>query len=87
MGIQHHAEEVSCPTCGQLSSGGHGAHTVRAERASTAVYLHQGQLVPMARTGEVLDEVCGCPLSQGTLLRRMKEASERLAATVEKIAD
>jgi transposase len=52
-----------------------------------AVYLHQGQLVPMARTCEVLDEVCGCHLSQGTLLRWVQEASERLAATVEQIAD
>ena len=41
----------------------------------------------MARTCEVLDKVCGCPLSQGTLLRWVQEASERLAATVEQIAD
>src|SRR6266700_2330544 len=41
----------------------------------------------MARTCEVLEEVCGCSLSQGTLLRWVQEASERLAATVEKIAD
>jgi hypothetical protein len=39
-----------------------------------AVYLYQGQLVPMARTCEVLDEVCGCHLSQGTLLRWVQEA-------------
>lgn len=35
----------------------------------------------------MLDEVCGCHLSQGTLLRWVQEASERLATTVEKIAD
>jgi hypothetical protein len=33
-----------------------------------AVYLHQGQLVPMARTCEALEEVCDCHLSQGTRL-------------------
>jgi transposase-like protein len=52
-----------------------------------AVYLQQGQLVPMARTCDLLEEVCGCHLSQGTLLRWVQKASERLQATVEKIAD
>ena len=52
-----------------------------------AVYLHQGQLVPMARTCEALEELCGCHLSQGTLLRWVHEASRRLATTAEKIAD
>ena len=89
---EHQVEEVCCPACGQQSVGTFPAG-VRApvqygpNVQALAVYLHQGQLVPMARTCEVLDEVCGCPLSQGTLLRWVQEASERLAATVEQIAD
>jgi hypothetical protein len=52
-----------------------------------AVYLHQEKWYRWRASACVLDEVCGCHLSQGTLLRWVQEASERLAATVEKIAD
>jgi transposase len=89
---EHQVEEVACPACGQASVGSFPAEvTAPVQYGSNvqalAVYLHQGQLVPMARTCEVLEEVCGCHLSQGTLLRWVQEASERLITTVEKIAD
>jgi len=89
---EHCVEEVLCPACGQPSVGNFPAEVAAAVQygphvQALAVYLHQGQLVPMARTCDLLEEVCGCQLSQGTLLRWVQEASERLAATVEKIAD
>ncbi len=89
---EHQVEEVLCPACGQQNVGSFPAEVTAPVQygqnvQALAVYLHQGQLVPMARTCEVLEEVCGCSLSQGTLLRWVQEASERLAATVEKIAD
>jgi len=89
---EHHVEEVPCPGCGQQNVGSFPMEVTAPVQygpnvQALAVYLHQGQLVPMARTCEVLDEVCGCPLSQGTRLGWVQEASQRLAATVEKIAD
>jgi len=89
---EHQVEEVPCPACGQQNVGSFPAEVTAPVQygqnvQALTVYLHQGQLVPMARTCEVLEEVCGCSLSQGTLLRWVQEASERLAATVEKIAD
>ncbi len=89
---EHQAEEVSCPACGQQTVGRFPEQVTAPVQygpnvQALAVYLHQGQLVPMARTCEVLDEVCGCHLSQGTLLRWVQEASERLVATVEQIAN
>ena len=89
---EHHVEEVPCPACGQHTVGSFPAGVMAPVQygpnvQGLAVYLHQGQLVPMARTCEMLDEVCGCHLSQGTLLRWVQEASERLVTTVEKIAD
>jgi transposase len=89
---EHQVEEVPCPVCGQQNVGSFPAQ-VRApvqygpNVQALAVYLHQGHLVPMARTCEVLQEVCGCHLSQGTLLRWVQEAAERLVTTVEQIAD
>jgi hypothetical protein len=52
-----------------------------------AVYLHQGQLLPTARTCEALAAICGCQISEGTLLEWSELAAERLAPTVERIAD
>ncbi len=89
---EHRVEEVLCPACGQPSVGNFPAEVAAPVQygpnvQALAVYLHQGQLVPMARTCDLLEEVCGCHLSQGTLLRWVQEASGRLQATVEKIAD
>jgi transposase-like protein len=52
-----------------------------------AVYLNQYQLLPEARTGETLLDLLGCPLSDGTVACWVQEAAERLAPTVERIAD
>ena len=90
---EHQVEEVSCPACGQhecgqLSGGGDGPGAVWAERASAGGVSASGAIGahgPHLRSA--CEEVCGCHLSQGTLLRWVQEASERLQATVEKIAD
>ncbi len=89
---EHQAEEVPCPACGQQTVGRFPAQVTAPVQygpniQALALYLHQGQLVPMVRTCEVLDEVCGCHLSQGTLLRWVQEASKRLDTTVEQIAN
>lgn len=70
---EHQVEEVPCPACGQQNVGTFPAEVMAPVQygphvQALAVYLHQGQLVPMARTCEVLDEVCGCHLWQGTRL-------------------
>ncbi len=89
---EHHIEEGACPACGQPSVGRFPAEVTAPVQygpnvQALAVYLHQGQLVPMARTCEVLAEVYSCHLSEGSLLRWVQEAAGRLAATVEQIAD
>jgi transposase len=51
------------------------------------VYLHQGQLLPTARTCQALAALCGCQISEGTLIQWSELAAERLAPTVERIAE
>jgi len=46
-----------------------------------ALYLLQGQLLPYARTAELLADVCGCQISPGTLEACVTEAAARLAET------
>src|SRR5947199_10139164 len=52
-----------------------------------AVYLHQGQLLPTARTCEALAAICGCQIAEATRLPWNKLAAERLAPTVARIAE
>ena len=52
-----------------------------------AVYLHQYQLVPLARTCELLGDLCDCQLSEGTLTAWIQQAAQTLEPTVERIAD
>jgi len=52
-----------------------------------AVYLHEYQLVPLARVSELLSDLCACEVSEGTLLLWVQCAAERLAPVVARIAD
>jgi transposase len=88
----HRVEQVQCPACQQISMGTFPAGveapvqygpTVRA----LGVYLHQYQLVPLARTCELLADLYRCPLSQGTLASWVQRASRTLGPTVARIAD
>ncbi len=90
--VEHQVEEVSCPAC-QYPSVGHFPVGVEApvqygpQVQALAVYLYQAQLVPMARTCEVLAEMCHCNLSEGTLMNWVQQVSATVAPTVAQIAD
>jgi transposase len=89
---EHQIEAIWCPTCHTPSLGSfpaavsapvhYGPHL-----QALAVYLHQGQLLPTARTCEALAAICGCQISEATLLQWSELAAERLAPTVERIAE
>jgi transposase len=92
MAREHQIEAICCPICHTTSLGRFPA-TVSApvqygpHLQALAVYLHQGQLLPTARTCEALTALCGCQISEATLLQWSEVAAERLAPTVERIAD
>jgi len=89
---EHQIEAICCSTCHTTSLGNFPA-TVSApvqygpHLQALAVYLHQGQLLPTARTCEALAARCGCQIAEGTLLQGSELAAERLASTVERIAE
>lgn len=92
MAQEHHIEAICCPTCQTTSQGSFPAAVSAPVQygpnlQALAVYLHQGQLLPTARTCETLAALCGCHISQATLLQWSELAAERLAPTVERIAD
>jgi transposase len=89
---EHQIEAICCPTCHATSLGSFPASVTASVQygpnlQALAVYLHQGQLLPTARTCQALAALCGCHLSEGTLVEWSELAAERLVPTVERIAD
>ncbi len=89
---EHQVEEVCCPACQQVSAGSFPAGVEAPAQygpnlRALAVYLHQYQLVPLARTCELLCDLCDCQLSEGTLTAWEQQAAQTLEPTVERIAD
>ena len=89
---EHQREAISCPCCHRTTLGSFPAAISAPVQygpnvQALAVYLHQGQLLPTARTCEVLAALCGCQISEGTLVQWDNLAAERLAPTIERIAE
>jgi transposase len=89
---EHQVEEVRCPHCQQVSRGRFPEGVSAPAQYGTgvkalAVYLHQYQLVPLERMVELLQDVCRCRISEGTLVSWEQEAASRLEPTMEQIAE
>src|SRR6266581_4484830 len=89
---EHRIEAICCPTCHSISLSSFPAAVSAPVQygpnlQALAVYLHQGQLLPTARTCEALAALCGCQISEATLVQWSELAAERLAPTVKRIAE
>jgi transposase len=85
--VEHRAETPGCPGCGRATAAPFPADVAAPVQygpgvATLAVYLHQEQLLPVERTGRVLGEVFGCPISNGTLARMVARCAEAVAGIV-----
>jgi transposase len=79
---EHQVEEVCCPHCQHVSRGSFPEEVSAPAQygagvKALAVYLHQYQLVPLERTAELLEDLCGCRLSEGSLTSWEQEAASR----------
>ncbi|GAC1629942.1 MAG: hypothetical protein NVS4B11_29290 [Ktedonobacteraceae bacterium] len=89
---EHQVEQVCCPACQAVSQGSFPAEVEApvqygAKLRALGVYLHEYQLVPLARVSELLTDLCGCEVSEGTVLTWVQGVAERLAPVVGQIAD
>jgi transposase len=85
--VEHQAQTRGCPGCGQETQapfpvGVTGPIQYGPGVATLAVYLHQEHLVPVERTGRILGEVFGCPISGGTLERMVARCADAVADVV-----
>jgi transposase len=88
--IEHQAEIKCCAQCEWLSRGRFPADVTQPVQYGSGVkglmvYLMDAQLLPSARTCEVLSEVLGCEISEGTLYNARAQCFEQLAPVEAKI--
>ncbi len=79
--IEHQAEVKSCPQCEALSLGEFPADVNSQVQYGSGlrglmVYLMDGQLLPSERSRELLREVFGCEVSEGTLYNAREKCFE-----------
>lgn len=82
--IEHRAEIKCCEQCEWMTRGEFPAEVTSPVQYGSGVkglmvYLMDAQLLPSARTCEVLSEVLGCELSEGTLYNARAQCFEQLA--------
>jgi transposase len=80
---EHQAEVKCCPHCQTLNRGKFPLHITRGVQYGSAlkglmVYLSDYQLLPSQRTIELLSDVFGCSLSEGTLYNARQRCFESL---------
>jgi transposase len=86
---EHQAEITLCP-CGHMNKAGfpEGVNApvqYGPSLKAAAVYLKNYQFLPYERTCELLADISGCSISQGTLANIIDECYERLEQPVEQI--
>ncbi len=80
---EHQAEVKCCENCGLVNRGKFPADVTNVVQYGSGikglmVYLMEGQLLPSERVRELLNEVFGCELSEGTLYNARQQCYEQL---------
>lgn len=81
---EHRAEVKNCPHCGVKNQASFPAYAESVVQygprlKSMMVYLMEGQLLPSARTCEILSDIVGVSVSEGTLFNNRSQCFEQLA--------
>lgn len=87
---EHRVEEKQCPACHQLTRAAFPASVSApvqygASIHAFAVYLVQYQLVPYARASELLADLLGVSLSEGTVQTVVQQCATQLAGVEQQI--
>lgn len=80
---EHQAEVKCCPHCGEANQGEFPSEATNVVQygprlKGVMVYLMEAQLLPSHRSCELLDEVLGAAVSEGTLYNVREQCFERL---------
>ena len=81
---EHRAMQVGCAHCGALTQAVFPAEIQPGAQygsrvTALAVYLQAYHMLPLARTAELLRDVAGCELSEGTLVTLLAGCAQQVA--------
>ncbi len=87
---EHRAIAVCCGGCGAISQGTFPAEVTHDVQygsgiAALATYLNVHQLLPLDRTTELIEDICGRRISEGTLVNMLTDCAEKLEPVETKI--
>ncbi len=87
---EYQVEEKQCPCCGQANQADFPEQVQQPVQygprvQAMLVYLHHGQLLPYKRTMDLMQEVFGHTISQGTLDAIIRRTAQKVAPFVEEI--
>jgi transposase len=88
----HRAEIKICPGCGTENRGEFPENVERGVRYGTgiktwAAYFGNQHHVPLERTAQIIEDLCGHGISEGSLLKASEELSERVRPSTEATAE
>jgi len=89
---EHHAERKQCPHCHQITTALFPAGVETRVQygmrlGAMAIYLVQQQLLPWARACEVLSDLVGAQISEGTLASLIERCAQNLGEVEEHIKE
>ena len=87
--VEHRVRQTRC-ACGKVHVGQFPSEVNASVQygpvvKAIAVHLNQGQLIPVARTAQCIEDLLGLPVSQTFVMQACTQAKERLEPVVDEI--